>query len=90
MDPLQWFATLGVGGILAGVMFYFYRALTTQFTEYVKQQLEHQRDQTLIVVQVVKENTESNTRLVTMIDAMHRRLDDEQRPLRTSARPSSG
>lgn len=86
MEPMQWFATLGVNGILAGVMFFFYRQLTTQFTDFVKAQLEAQTTQTSTIVMVVKENTESNTKLVTMIDAMHRRLDDEHRPFRATGR----
>ena len=85
MDPIQWFATLGVGGLLAGVMFYFYRQLNTQFTDYVKDQFENQKAQTSLLVSVVKENTESNTKLVTMIDAIHRRLD-EDRSFRSTTR----
>ncbi len=86
MEPMQWFATLGVNGILAGVMFFFYRQLTGQFTDFVRAQLAAQTQQTTTIVQVVKENTESNTKLVTMIDAMHRRLDDESRPFRATGR----
>lgn len=78
MDPLQWFATLGVNGILAGVMFYFYKQLNERFTEYAKQQTEQQRAQTTLLVEVVRENTASNTKVVTMVDAMHRRLDEDR------------
>lgn len=78
MEPIQWFATLGVNGILAGVMFYFYKHLNERFTEYVKQQNEHQQRQTTLLVEVVRENTASNTKVVTMVDAMHRRLDEDR------------
>lgn len=86
MEPLQWFTTLGVGGILAGVMFYFYKQLNERFTDYVKAQLEHQKTQTEQVINVVKENTESNTKLVTMIDAIHRRLDETPTTFRQANR----
>lgn len=86
MEPLQWFATLGVNGILAGVMFYFYRQLNDRFTEYVRTQLAAQTQQTALLVTVVRDNTESNTKVVTMVDAMHRRMDDDQRPFRTAGR----
>lgn len=89
MDPIQWFATLGVGGILAGVMFYFYKQLNERFTDYVKSQLEHQKTQTEQVINVVKENTESNTKLVTMIDAIHRRLDEDPSTFRRQGRVAS-
>jgi len=84
MDPLQWFATLGVNGILAGVMFYFYKNLNDRFTEYVKEQQEYQRTQTNLLVNVVRENTESNTKVVTMVDAMHRRMDDDRNRFRAA------
>lgn len=68
---IKWFATLGVGGILAAFMFHFYRRDVREYTE-------QWRGQSELLVQVVKENTASNTRLVTVIEALHRRLDSEQ------------
>jgi len=68
VEFIKWFATLGVGGILAGVMFVFYRRDLRQYTDMWKGQSDD-------LIQVVKENTASNTKLVTVIDALHRRLD---------------
>lgn len=70
---VKWFATLGVGGILAGVMFMFYRKDVKQYTDLWK-------EQSGILMAVVKENTASNTKLITVIDALHRRLDREPPP----------
>lgn len=67
-DFVKWFATLGVGGILAAFMFFFYRKDVKQYTDLWKGQAE-----ALIVV--VKENTASNTKLIMLIDALHRRID---------------
>lgn len=70
MDIAQWFATLGVGGVLAGVIFIFYRKDVRQYTELWK----NQSDQ---LMAVVKENTAANTKVGTIVDALHRRMDDE-------------
>lgn len=69
---VKWFATLGVGGVLAAFMFYFYRRDVAQYTSLWKGQSD-------ILMNVVKENTASNTKLVTVIEALHRRLDDQER-----------
>jgi len=63
MDPefIQWLATLGIGGILAGFMFIFYRKDIKQYTELWKIVTEQ-----LIIN--LKENTISNTKLITMLE----------------------
>lgn len=61
-EMIKWFATLGVGGILAGFMFWFYRKDVRVYTEQWKNQTE-------LLMAVVKENTVSNTRLIASIDA---------------------
>lgn len=63
------FGTLGVGGGIAGIIFWFYRKDVRSYTELWKTQSEQ-----LFVV--VKDNTASNTKLVTLLEALHRRLDE--------------
>lgn len=63
------FGTLGVGGAIAGIIFWFYRKDVRSYTDLWKIQSEQ-----LFVV--VKDNTASNTKLVTLLEALHRRLDD--------------
>lgn len=61
----EWLATLGVGGVLAAFMFYWYRKDVKQFTDLwqnVAQQL----------MAVVKDNTASNTKLIALIENMER------------------
>ena len=70
VEFLKWLATLGVGGVLAGFIFHFYRKDVRAYTE-------QWRGQSELLVTVVKENTSSNTKLVTVIDALHRRLDKD-------------
>jgi hypothetical protein len=61
----RWLATLGVGGVLAGFMFMFYRKDVRQFTDLWKVMAEQ-------LMEVVKENTVANTKLITMIEAQER------------------
>ena len=63
----KWLATLGVGGALAGFMFMFYRRDVRAYTE-------EWRNQSQTLMQVVKENTASNTKLIAVIDALHQRI----------------
>jgi phosphate/sulfate permease len=71
----KWVITLGVGGVLAFIMFMFYRKDVKQYTELWKAQSE-------MLMSVVKENTtahvinaESNRQLVSIVSAFHKRMD---------------
>lgn len=71
-ELLKWFATLGVGGALAGLMFFFYRKDIRQFTDLWRTTAEQ-------MILVVKENTMAQTKLITMIETQERnalRKDD--------------
>lgn len=57
----QWLATLGVGGVLAGFMFMFYRK-DQKLCE------ERWKGQSDLFAQVVKENTTAITRLTDRLD----------------------
>lgn len=70
MDPVQaeftkWLITLGVGGVLAGFMFTFYRKDVKQFTELWRTVADQ-------LINVVKENTASNIKLIQLIEAQER------------------
>ena len=62
---VKWLITLGVGGVLAGFMFIFYRKDLQQYTELWKLMSEQ-------LTNVVKENTASNTRLIAMLENAER------------------
>ncbi len=62
---LKWIATLGVGGVLAGFMFLAYRKDIRQYTDLWK----FTSDQLMLVI---KENTASNTRLISMLESAER------------------
>lgn len=62
---IKWLTTLGVGGILAGIMFMFYRKDVQQYTELWRTTAEH-------MITIVKENTASNTKLIALIESQER------------------
>lgn len=64
---VKWLITLGVGGVLAGFMFVFYRKDVQQFTELWKNVAEQ-------LMIVVKENTSSNTKLISLIEEERRNM----------------
>lgn len=53
---MKWLATLGIGGVLAGFIFIFYRKDIKQYTELWKTTSEQ-------LMNIVSENTASNTKL---------------------------
>lgn len=65
MEFTKWLVTLGVGGVLAGVMFMFYRKDVKQYTELWRTTSE-------LLVGVVKENTASNVKLVALLETQER------------------
>lgn len=66
------FGTLGVGGAIAGIIFWFYRKDVRQYTDLWKVQSDQ-------MILIVKENTASNTKVVVLLEAVLRRLDEYDR-----------
>lgn len=65
---LQWLSTLGIGGVLAGMMFYFYRKDVKQYTELW-------RGQSDALMTVVKENTKAITENTAVVQSLHSHMD---------------
>jgi hypothetical protein len=63
----KWLVTLGVGGVLAGFMFMFYRKDVKQYTELWKQATDQ-------LILIVKDNTASNTKLISLIENQERNM----------------
>jgi hypothetical protein len=61
----KWLVTLGVGGVLAGFIFMFYRKDVKQYTELWKTTATE-------LIQVIRENTASNVKLITMLESIER------------------
>jgi len=72
---IKWLATLGVGGALAAFMFMYYRKDMKQYTELWKLMADE-------LVTIVKENTTSNQKLISLIESQERnqvRMTDLER-----------
>lgn len=65
---------MGTGGALAAVIFYFHQKTTERHSADLKAIIEGQHFREDALLEVVKENTASNTKLITVIDTLHRRL----------------
>ena len=76
-DALKW--AIGQGGLAVAfvVLFHFYRKDVKGYTELWKSMSD-------ALMAVVKENTASNTHLITLVDALHRRLDENNKEARRS------
>lgn len=72
---IEWFATLGVGGVVAAFMFMYYRRDVKYYTELWKEQAEANREVISQMLRVIQDNTSALTKLVTVVDSLHRRLD---------------
>jgi hypothetical protein len=65
MEFTKWLLTLGVGGILAALIFTFYRKDIKQYTELWKSSTE-------MLMGVVKENTASNVKLIQLLETVEK------------------
>lgn len=65
IEFVKWFATLGIGGVLAAFMFMFYRKDMQQYTELWRTTSE-------LLMTVIKENTASNAKLISLIESQER------------------
>ena len=69
---VNWLTTLGVGGALAAFMFLLYRRDIKQYTDLWKNTTDQ-------LIGIVKENTESNVELKTLIEhKLNKERDDEE------------
>lgn len=77
----EFLTSLGVGGVLALVMFYTYRKDVQHYTEMWKGQSE-------ALITVVKDNSVAITRNTSVVESLHKRLDNELRHHREEDRES--
>lgn len=68
-ETLKFFASLGVGGVLAGVIFYFYQQRVTADMNARDRLLDTEIRRSDMLMTVVKENTASNTAVVKSVEA---------------------
>ena len=76
-SPDFW-VTLGVGGVLAAMTFYYYRLLAAQYLADTKQYGEALKTISESMLQLVKDNVAALTTLNNTVAALHKRLDEER------------
>lgn len=69
------FGTLGVGGVLGGLIFYFYRKDALEFAAELMKQRDVWLNLSNSLMQVIKENSAAITANTETIKALHRRDD---------------
>lgn len=73
MDELiKTLPSLGIGGILAGLIFYWYRQDVQRYTEQWKGQSE-------ALIKVVQDNTSSNITLAVLVKSLHDHMVNSDR-----------
>jgi hypothetical protein len=72
LDPelLKYLATMGVGGVIAGLIFMMYRKDMKQHVELWTAQSNNYQQQAAVLLEVVRENTRSNEALIRLIENM--------------------
>lgn len=64
-ELVKWLLSLGVGGAIAGLIFFFYRKDIQQYTELWRLTTEQ-------LTNIIKENTASNIKLISLIESQER------------------
>lgn len=77
VEEMKWFATLGVGGVLAGVMFFFYRADRQSNEQAMKQMVLTQGAVSAELLEVVKQNTRA---VQSLVETIRGRVEGEPKP----------
>ena len=88
-DLLNNLSTLGVGGVIAGFMFLFYRRDAKHYEERAIQREKQWEGQSNALMLVVKENTAAVTANTRTIDALHAREDRIEEELARRGYPAS-
>jgi hypothetical protein len=74
-EGVKWFAGLGVGGVLAGMIFWFYRQDSAEWAAELTAQRAAAHGLIVSMMQVIKENSVAITANTQTIEALHRRDD---------------
>lgn len=67
MEEIKFFSTLGVGGVLAGFMFWAYRIDRHRTEQAMAKLVEQMATMNCELIEVIKENTKAVTELVTTV-----------------------
>jgi hypothetical protein len=74
-EIVKFLAQLGVGGAIAGLLFFFYRKDMRSYTELWKTQADINSRMTDSMIVLVRENTAAFTENTSVLKSLHRRMD---------------
>lgn len=75
---IKWLATLGVGGAIAGLIFFFYRKDVRSYTDLWKETASMLTTALKESTAAHVDNSATNREMISLLRAVHRRLDAEQ------------
>lgn len=75
LEITKWLATMGVGGAIAGLMFVFYRKDVRSYTDLWKETAVMLAGLIEKSTAAHVENTSSNREMISLLKAVHKRLD---------------
>ena len=74
VEEMKWFATLGVGGILAAMTFHFYRLDRKRSEDQLVKMVEDQKTISAELLQVVQQNTRA---VQSLTETIRGRVEDK-------------
>lgn len=86
-EIFQWFATLGVGGVLAAFMFYFYRKDMKENADRIKELIDSYKAEQTGWKEIVINNTKAMAECTKMTEQVFRYLIDTHQFLRNGDQP---
>lgn len=89
LELVKFLSSLGVGGVIAGVLFFFYRKDVKQFTDLWQAQAALNYKQAELMIAIVKENTAAFIQNTEVLKSMHRRLDAWDRRHEETPQPAA-
>lgn len=75
MDEFKLWTELGIGGALAGVLFFFYRKDVKQFTELWQAQATLNFQQTQAMMALIERTSITISQNTEVVKSLHRRMD---------------
>lgn len=75
----RYMASLGVGGTIAAILFFFYRKDVRSYTDLWREATDQARAQTDMMMTIVKENTAAFAQNTEVVKSLHKRLDRLER-----------
>ncbi len=84
---IKWLATLGVGGAIAGLIFFFYRKDVRSYTDLWKETAAMLGQTLKESTAAHVENSATNREMISLLKAVHRRLDADQQERRHARGP---